>query len=199
MNSSPQKLKFVGACFGVPEAPCLTVVPIKSAEFSVTKVTRTVAERQVAAVRLPACEAYFLMLYLEDALHCDVLSDGSRTPVRAYSRGSACLVDLRHGAEIELHSSLHSLAIALPRAIFDEVAEMEPRGLPQRLRCRRGEPDPVLSNLGMALLAFLQNGAVSPPAVLRHMATAVCAHLLHGDRETAPGGAFAHDAPPVMQ
>ncbi|QFY63455.1 helix-turn-helix transcriptional regulator (plasmid) [Rhizobium grahamii] len=169
----------VGLYFGTPEAPCLTTIPIRSASFSVTKIRRELGGRETADVELPASNAYFLMLYLDDAWHSDIRPDGSRAPVRLYEKGSICLVDLRNPTAITLHSNLHALAFVLPRSLFDEVADISTSTKLHRLRCRRGEPDSVLGNLAVALLPLFENANMSPPALLQHLAAAVCAHLLH--------------------
>lgn len=170
----------VGPYFGTPGAPCLKTVPLRSAAFSVTKIDRRVEQGQSAEIFIPAGDAYFLMLYLEDAVHADIEHDGLWLPVRTYERGTVCLVDLRHGAAITLHSDLSSLAFVLPLPLFEEVSQISSAPALQRPRCRRGEPDPVISNLGMALLPLFESEGMSSSAVIRHMAVAVCAHLLHG-------------------
>ena len=170
----------MGLHFGTPEAPCLTTIPIRSASFSVTSIRRGLAEGEANDVRLPPADAYFLMLYLEDADHADIRADGTCTPVRRYRRNTMCLVDLEEGAAIRLHGPLTSLAFVLPKSLLDEAASLPPGVKPNRLVCRRGKPDDVLANLGTALLALLGGGgASSPPALLRHIAVAICAHLLH--------------------
>ena len=174
-----KELHSVGLYFGTPEAPSLTAIPIKSATFSVTSIRKDVKEGENAEVWLPATDAYFLMLYLEDAQHADIEADGSCSPVRLYERGSICLVDLEHGAAINLHSTLRSLAFILPKELLAEAASLSP-GIPSRLVCRRGKPDAVLRNLGTTLLAlFGSEGKAPPPALLQHVAVAICAHLLH--------------------
>lgn len=182
----PEKeLSCVGLCFGTPEAPSLTTVPIKSATFSVTSIRKDLGVGEPCDIRLPACSAYFLMLYLDDVDHADIRPDGTCTPVRCYERGSICLVDLDEGAAIRLHSRLNALAFVLPKSLFEEAATLSKGTEKRRLACRRGRPDSVLSNLGTALLVLLGGGRQpSPPALLRHMAVAICAHLLHQYGET---------------
>ncbi|WP_292443559.1 hypothetical protein [Mesorhizobium sp.] len=126
---------------------------------------------------LPAADAHFLMLYLESAAHADILSDGSHTKVRDYPAGSVCLVDLSAGAAIRLYSRLHSLSFVLPRRLLAEVSQHSSNG-PTDLRCLRGAFDPVLSSLSAALLPLFWKRGGSD-ALLRHLALAICAHLLH--------------------
>lgn len=189
----------VGICFGIPDAPCLVTVPVKFAPFSVTRIDRDLVEGDARRIRLPADDAYFLMLYLDDALHCDVLPDGSCSALCRYERGSLCLVDLRNGASIELHSGLHALAFMLPQSLFDEIADNSPTTRRRRLRCRRGEQDAVISNLGVALLAMFEGGAASPPALLQHLATAICAHLLQDYSDAALRNGMSESALSLWQ
>ncbi|TWF52275.1 AraC family transcriptional regulator [Neorhizobium alkalisoli] len=169
----------VGRYFGTPQADCLTTIPVRSAPFSVTRITRDVVDGDVFRVELPAQPAYFLMLYVEDTVHSDTLADGTETPLRRYERGSVCLVDMQDGACITLYSSLKALGFVLPRQLLDEVADMSLLTRPNRLRCRRAWPDEVMGNLGMAMAPLFDAPSASPPSLLRHIALAVCAHLLH--------------------
>lgn len=168
----------VGRYFGIPDAPCLNAAPVKRSEISATKITRQVTESLTVRVDIPAQDAYFLMLYLQDVLHCDLAADGTRTPVRKYPRGSICLVDLEAGVCIELHSSLYSLAFVLPRAVLKEVTEITATTTPKHLQCKRGEPDVVLSSIGMAILPFLDNPTATVPAAFQPIAIALCLHVL---------------------
>lgn len=133
----------------------------------------------MTTVTLPAARAYFLMLYLADVHHSDVAANGQQTQLTHYRRGSICLVDLAGGASICLHSSLDALGFVLPQTLFEELSEILPDARPQQLRCRRGELDPVMRNLGEALLPLLGDAGPAVPAVLQHIAVAICAHLVH--------------------
>lgn len=185
MTFPDKELCCLGLYFGTPEAPSLTTIPIKSATFSVTSICKDMGEGEANDVRLPACSAYFLMLYLEDADHADIRADGTCTPVHRYEHGSICLVDLDDGAAIRLYSRLNSLAFVLPKTLFKEAASLSSGMETDRLICRRGRPDGVLANLGTTLLALLTSGrSASPPALLKHVAVAICAHLVHQYGET---------------
>nr|WP_237358515.1 MULTISPECIES: AraC family transcriptional regulator [Rhizobium] len=142
-------------------------------------------------VSLPPAEAYFLMLYIKDASHCDVAPDGTESETRRFRQGSICLVDLAHGACIRLVSDLDSLAFQLPRELLREIAEFSTAPKAIRLRCRRGEEDDVMRNLGGALLPLFDRQGNSHTPLLQHIAIAIGAHLLHvyGDHG---GGGEAH-------
>ncbi len=173
----------VGAFFGLPNAPCLLARPIGNARFSVTRLHHRLIGQAGQVVVLPPDDAYFLMLYLKEAHHCDIGADGTESEVRRYRQGSICLVDLARGASVRLMSDLESLAFYLPRSLFREVAAFPRAPNETGLRCRRGEHDDIMRHIGAALLPFFEDGNAGSPA-LQHIAVAICAHLLqhHGDR-----------------
>lgn len=170
----------IGTFFGLDAAPQIGLIPIEGAACSITRLQCHVL-RPVdgLAVTIPPQDAYFLMLYLKDALHCDILRDAEKTPVSRYEEGSICLVDLREGAAIELHSDLDAIAFVLPFALFAEVSTNYPEGAPfNGLKCVRGRPDGVMRSIGNAIIPFFEKleGETRP---LDHMAIALCAHVAH--------------------
>lgn len=193
MNHRTGPEEDVGAYFGLPHPPCLLARPVRDARFSVTRLECRLNGDASRLVTLPPDDAYFLMLYLEEAHHCDVAADGTESEVRRFRQGSVCLVDLAHGACIRLFSDLDSLAFHLPRELFREVAEFSAAPKATRLRCRRGEDDDVMRNLGAALLPLFETQGSSHTPVLQHIAIAICAHLLHahGDLSAEPGSGSA--------
>ncbi|TPK78126.1 AraC family transcriptional regulator [Mesorhizobium sp. B2-4-17] len=166
----------VGVHFGVATAPSMSVRPVGNAHFSVTHLCRQVRAGNLQAIHLPAQPAYFMMLYLRDTDHCDIAAGGVETVVRCYRKASVCLVDLREGASIRLHSDLDALAFHLPYCLFNEVGSIPqaPQAMP--LRCLRGSGDRIMWNIGCALLPLFERQDVE--AVLRPIAIAACVHLL---------------------
>lgn len=179
----------VGSCFGEPGAPFLVAQFVRDARFSVTRLQCRLGRELSRLVSLPADDAYFLMFYFKDVMHCDVTPDGSDSDIRRYRQGSICLVDLAQGASIRLVSDLDSLAFHLPRALFREVSEFSHAPTATSLRCRRGETDDVMRNLALALLPLFSENGRDPGPILQHIAVAICAHLLHcyPDRTLASG------------
>ena len=184
MDLSASQPGCVGWFFGLPRAPCISSVPVGSATFTATWINRSLREGETANVTLPPRDAYFLMIYLEDGLHADIDANGRSTEPRHYGVGAVCLVDLRAGVAIRLHCSLHSLAVVIPKALLSEVEAIRSAGagrLPglPRLVCRRGEADPVIASIASVLLSLFERADASSTTMLRHLATAICAHLLH--------------------
>jgi hypothetical protein len=186
MSLSAPETASVGSLFGVPHAPCIATVPVCLATFTAARIRRTIRDGEIVNVMLPAADAYFLMIYLDAVVHADIQADGTSANPRGYDSNTVCLVDLRGGVSIDLHSSLHSVAIVLPKPLLVEVEAMNATGPPQppsRLVCRRGEADPVIANLAAVLLPLFDRHHASSTSLFRHLATAICAHLLHNFSE----------------
>ena len=169
----------LGHYFGVAEARSLKTVPLKSSPISVTSIVKAVSPDCESRVSLPSCDAYLLMVYLEDTVHSDIQSDGSLARPRWCGKGSVCVVDLQDGASVVLHRDLSSLAVYLPKALIAEVAAISfPDQGKKGLRCRRAEPDQVVSSLGVVILSLFDRdfGTIEP--LLRHLSIAICTHLL---------------------
>lgn len=179
----------VGPHFGLATAPFMSLRPVGDAHFSVTHLCRPACADNLQAIHLPAEPAYFMMLYLHDTDHCDITAGGVETAVRCYRKASVCLVDLREGASIRLHSDLDALAFHLPYGLFSEVGTIAqaPEAMP--LRCLRGSSDRIMWNIGCALLPLFERQDASVEAVLRPVAIAVCVHLMqHYKSKVASGG-----------
>lgn len=167
----------VGLFFGVPDAPCISATSFDATGFTVTHVVRPFSSDGANTVQLPETDCYFMMLYLAPAQHADVLKDGCHTAVRLYPEGSVCLVDLGTGAEIVLHSSLRALCFMMPKDLLAELGAPPP-DLAIKLKCVRGTNDPVIASLSDAVLPLFHTAPTAKP-MLRHLALAICAHVLH--------------------
>lgn len=172
------ELKTIGPYFGLPEAASLNAVPVGSSSICVTRIAREVSDGERPVVSLPVCNAYFLMVYIKQAHHCDILADGTRTQARKFERGSVCLVDLSEGASIALYADLHSVTFLLPKPLIQEVGDLSSAEPKVGLRCRRGESDPVLSNLTDVILSLFDRETGASDALLKHLAIAICSHLI---------------------
>jgi AraC-like DNA-binding protein len=62
--------------------------------------------------------------------------------------------------------------------LFQQVAELSKTQHLQRLRCKRAHHDPVVSNIGLALSSLFSSSPSSATAVVRHVAVALCQHLI---------------------
>jgi AraC family transcriptional regulator len=168
----------VGSHFGVTAAPFISVRPVGDALFSVTHLQRLARTDRPDAIYLPAQPAYFMMLYLRDTEHCDIVAGGVETAVRCFRTGSVCLIDLDNGAAIRLQSDIDALAFHLPYALFSEVGTIPRAPEASPLRCLRGSGDRIMWNIACALLPLFGRNDAGIDSVLRPMAIAVCIHLM---------------------
>lgn len=181
VHSDPMAIIAVGPHFGVSSAPILTTRPLKNARFSVEHVTCSASGTHARTINLPPQPCYFMMLYLRDAEHCDIMAGGLETVIRRYRAASVCLVDLQAGATIRLHSDLDALAFRLPYDLFHDIGGMPHAPEASPLRCLRGSSDKIMWNIGSALMPLFRkrDADMDMDAVLSPIAIAICTHLLH--------------------
>lgn len=179
VHSDPTAVVAVGPHFGVASAPLLTTRPLNNARFSVEHVTCSASGTDARTINLPPQPCYFMMLYLRDAEHCDIEAGGLETAIRRYRAASVCLVDLKDGASIRLHSDLDALAFRLPYDLFHDIGNMPHAPEAAPLRCLRGSSDKIMWNIGCALLPLFQKRDETIDGVLSPIAIAICTHLLH--------------------
>ena len=168
----------IAACFGMNRPKTLVTTPLRTARLSITYLFGKVsAEGQ--GVTLPAEDAYLVMLYLSDVLHCDILLDASPTFVKTYPAGSICLISLKQGAAICLRSDFAALAFHIPTSLLDEVTDEAGEPLLEGLLTCRGIDDPVISNLGAALLPLFDSEGSAAAPYVAHVGLAFNAHIAH--------------------
>ncbi|MFK0332829.1 helix-turn-helix domain-containing protein [Rhizobium sp. NPDC090275] len=193
MNPNCPDGNSLGVYFGTAEAPFLKTVPMASAPIVVSKIIRSVTRDVEARVAIPRFDGYLVMVYLEDTIHSDVRSDGLLAPPRWCAKGTVCVVDLDEGVSAVLHRDLYSLAIYLPKALVREVGRASfPGQGAKTLRCRRAEPDKVVSNLASVVLSLFERDPEAVDPLLRHLSIALCAHLLQDSLDVVmpKGGAI---------
>ncbi len=178
MEGSSPLLGPVGDYFGAPGAPYAEVLPVGDFSFSATRIVRHSEIDGRREVKLPKSACYFLMLYLADASHSDINPDGSLETERIYRAGTLCLVDLENGAAIHLHTALDAIAIAISKGLLLEVSRMPNAPAASSLRSKRAMDDPTMESLGLSLRAQVESGKASESKSFKHLAIAICAHLL---------------------
>ena len=187
MEGSSPLLGPVGNYFGVPDAPHAEVSPLGGFSFSVTRILRHPEIEGLREVMLPRSMCYFLILYLADASHSDIKPDGTLEIEKVYRAGTLCLVDLEQGAAIHLSTALDAIAIAIPKGLLLEVSRMPNAPAASSLRSKRGIADPTMESLGISLRAHVESGTASESRSFKHLAIAICAHLLQSYGQWASG------------
>lgn len=168
----------IAACFGIADAPTIVTTPLRAAEFAITRLNCAMKENGHPVV-LPPDDAYLVMLYLVDVHHCDILPDRSTTPIRRYPKGSICLISLTEGAAICIRSDFDALAFHVPKVLFEELTHEAGEPAVHGLLTCRGMDDPVIGNLGAAILPMFDASEAIRAPLLMHVGLAFNAHLAH--------------------
>lgn len=168
----------MAACFGIKAARALAIRPLCEANLAVVHLEHTYDKGDPTIV-LPAEDAFLVMLYLVDVVHCDILPDGARTPLKTYHGGSMCLISLRNGTAIAVRGRFEAVAVHIPSALFIELAEEAGEPLIDDLTTCRGITDQVVRNIGGALMPTFDMPDEVRDTLLPHIGLAFSAHLAH--------------------
>jgi hypothetical protein len=172
-------------CFGLAGAPALVTQLAPGATFAVTRLDcpRAQAGRRHA---IPIEDAFLVTLHLRAARRLELWLRGQPVPLRPMRPGSMLILDLRGDVVLRLGGTWDVLGFYVPRALLGVIG----LGAVGALASEGGVIDPVLGHLGAAALGLLERPRRPTAAVLRHLATATCAHLVHryGAREAEEAG-----------
>jgi hypothetical protein len=128
---------------------------------------------------IPAEDAFVVTLHLIGMQHHEFWVRGRPAVVRSYAPGAMSIIDLRDEVAVYLGSPLETLEFYVPHALVNAVADAGGVARVSKLSCFPGLVDPVMGQLGAALLPLFDNPRFASPAMLEHLAIAICAHLLH--------------------
>ena len=137
---------------------------------------------------LPTENAFLLSVEINSGGSRRIVRDGHSRQLGLQKEGAFHIADLSQRTSAYVSSPFHSMFFHLSRATLDAfAAEMEiPRV--ERLRCDAGTLDPVIANLGRAMLPVLMRPQDGSRLFMDHMALALKAHVMHvyGDVNAAP-------------
>ncbi|CAN7626630.1 AraC family transcriptional regulator [Rhizobium sp. LjRoot98] len=167
----------IAASFGVGTARALTIRPLREALLSVVHLYHDYEDGGDPVVLAPD-DAFLVMLYLIDVDHRDIWPDRAPTSLRRYAKGSICLINLKDGASISVQGRFEALAFHIPSTHLGELTEAgEPR-IDSLVTCR-GADDPVIRDLGAALMPMFDMPDEVRDTLLPHVGLALNAHLAH--------------------
>lgn len=164
--------------FGADAASELVIRPLRDARLTVLKFECADGE-DAHRVNLQREDAFLVMLYLIDVEHADVLPDQNLTPLRKYAEGSICLVDLRDGAAISIRGRFEVMAIHIPAPHLTELTQEAGEPEIVSFTTCRGMDDPVVRNIGAALMPMFDMPDEVRDTLLPHIGLALLAHLAH--------------------
>jgi len=134
-------------------------------------------------------EAYLVGLMVGDVPDHELWQDGRPAKTPAFRAGDTALFDLRRDPISYTRTAHHSLHFYLPRTALTELAERSGTRFGGELSYRfaTGHDDPIVRQLGGALLLALEDGDASDGFYLDHILNAVAAHVLRHYGDTGPG------------
>lgn len=169
----------LGRYFEVPCAPALVMLPTASAApFVATRLT-CLPDQLGMKQEIPPEDAFAVTLHLVGVAHHELWVRGRPSVVRAYAAGAISIVDLRDEVASYLGTPLDALQFYVPRALVRAVAGAAGLARVGGLACAPGLVDPVMCDLGAAVLALFDRPPPAGCAVQQHLALAICAHLVH--------------------
>ncbi|CAN7690058.1 hypothetical protein [Variovorax paradoxus] len=184
----------LGRYFELPCAPALVMLPAPTTPFVATRIT-CLPDQLGMKQEIPPQDAFAVTLHLAGVSHHELWVRGRPSVVRGYAPGAISIVDLRDEVASYLGSPLDALHFYVPRALVDAVTDAAGLARVSGIACMPGLVDPVMENLGAAVLALLERRQRASSATSEHLAIAICAHLVHRFGSTADGDAAASLAP----
>ena len=180
----------LGRYFEVPRAPALVMLPARATPFVATRLTCLPGQLGMKQ-EIPAEDAFVVTLHLAGVGHHELWVRGRPSVVRAYAPGAISIVDLRDEVASYLGTPLDALQFYVPHALVRAVAHAAGLARVSGLACAPGLVDPVVCNLGAAVLALFERRDTARSAVRQHLALAICAHLVHRFGHHADAGTAA--------
>ena len=179
----------LGRCFGLRDAPALCVQLAGRSTFAAT-LLRCDSARAGALNKIPAQDAYLAILHLVAVRGHETWRADEPSAAHDYEPGALQILDLRKGAALRLAGPWVALCFYLPRSLVRAVSRRQGDGA-LHLACEPGVADTVLAHLGAAAIALLARRQPPSRALLRRVAMAICAHLVHvhgAARDATPRG-----------
>jgi AraC-like DNA-binding protein len=174
--------------YGVDAVQSLVVASRWGSELGVARMHHEIPHLFVLAP-LPAEEAFLLSVEIAAGGSRRIVRCGTSLQLGLQQEGALHIADLSERAAAYVSSPFHSMLFHMPRATIDSFAEE--MGMPRVdvLRCDAGTVDPVIANLGRAMLPALMQPQDASTLFVDHVALALKAHVVHvygGVQRVAP-------------
>src|ERR1700749_155413 len=164
-------------CIGEPP-PRIATRALGAAQLVVTRVTSEAAANRTTTPA-PRENAFLIVLYLAPLSLPRLWLDRRELRLGHREPGDICMLPLEREMVAHIEAPFDMLHFYMPGSALDELADEI--GVPRirTLHCEPGTPvrDPVLSQLGLALLPTLDESREPDQLFLQHMALALRAHL----------------------
>lgn len=168
----------LGESVGAETAPVVRTRVLQQAEFAATRIQWS--KRLVGSeARIPRENAYLVCLQRRSIPTNPYWVDGCLTPMSPVRRGQSTLLDLNQQHESFLTAALDCVAIHVPYAAIDRIAEEHDAPHSPSFRSTPGVPvdDNIIWGLGESLLPALERPAQASRLFLDHLAVAFLTHF----------------------
>ncbi|MDQ0586158.1 AraC family transcriptional regulator [Variovorax paradoxus] len=128
---------------------------------------------------LPPEDAFLLSVEINSGGSRRIVRDGTSRQLGLQQEGAFHIADLSQRASAYVSSPFHSMFFHLPRATLDAFTEEMEMPRVDRLRCAADTLDPVIANLGRAMLPVLTHPQDASRLFVDHVALALKAHVVH--------------------
>jgi AraC-like DNA-binding protein len=159
------------------DAPATLVTSTwRSAQLAVTRLTSGAHGVGMTSPIAPE-HAYLVSLQLRDVGHAELLTAKRLSAKGPMPQGSVTIVHLNDEPRFNLVSSFDSLVFYIPEILFDELADES--GVPRisGFSLQYATLDPIMRQLGCALLPALENAQRPGKLFFDHLALAMFSHL----------------------
>jgi AraC-like DNA-binding protein len=166
----------LAASFHLDTAPTLVSTLLKTAQLAVTRLA-SAGTGTALTLPIPVEKACLVSVALRDIADAEFWRAGTLDYRGALPEGAVSAVHLEDEPSFRLPAAFDLLALYIPELAFDELAA--DFGIPRvnELAIATGTVDPVIQQLGLALLPALEARDRDSRLFFDHIALALCAHL----------------------
>ncbi|GGF04728.1 hypothetical protein GCM10011611_07660 [Aliidongia dinghuensis] len=168
----------LGRYFGLDAAPSLVTSGPRRRRFAVT---RLCCGRDQLGLKqtIPAEDAFIVILHLAAIGHLELWRHGHPVSAGTYAPGSISIANLMDDFAVSIGGPLDCLSFYMPRPLFDALADEAGAPRLEALQCAPGHEDPIIEQIGAALLPLLASPETVAPGFLEHIALATTVHVAH--------------------
>ncbi|MGQ0700792.1 MAG: helix-turn-helix domain-containing protein [Panacagrimonas sp.] len=167
----------IARCYHLDDVPALSVRPQDRSPITYAHV-QCGANRGMTAP-LPRLDTYLLVIQLGEQCSKELWLSGKALPPRPCPKGTLLCLNLELDPGAYLRSPFDSLQIVLPQAALEDLADEQGGGRVSSLNCPQGISldDPVVQQLGTALLPSIHRPKQASNLFVEHLSLALLAHL----------------------
>ena len=170
--------QLLGEALRIENAPAIVTRALRTADIAVTEIRCDNPLPEICGP-IQREDAFLVALHLRDARNREYWEDGRRAWACDLRAGESCLHDLKRDPKAVLDKPYHTLAIYLPRAALDAIADEAnaPRIRDLSYKPGEGVSDVVISGLGRLMLPALSHPDQANALFVDHVLLALGVHV----------------------